>query len=94
MLVLSRMPGESIVIDDEITVQILQVDGDTIKVGIDAPRCVAIYRKELYEEIQTENQSAGMKPAEDLRGLPLSFQNPSESSEVMSSKESATDPEV
>lgn len=71
MLVLSRQSGESIVIGDGITVKVLEVNGDTIKVGIEAPRSVPIYRQELYQAIMEENRSAGRAAPEALEGLKL-----------------------
>lgn len=73
MLVLSRQPGDSVIIEGGITIQILKVDGDTIKLGIEAPKTVSIYRKELYEEIQAENLSAGRTAGEELTRLSQSF---------------------
>jgi carbon storage regulator len=58
MLILSRKPGESIVIDGRITVRIMRLDGDVVKVGIDAPQHVPVHRQEVYEEIQKNNQEA------------------------------------
>jgi carbon storage regulator len=58
MLVLSRKQGESIKIGDNIELVVLEVKGDQIKIGIQAPKNVEIWRKELYEEIQSENASA------------------------------------
>ncbi len=73
MLVLSRTAGESLIIDDNIKVHILQVNGETIKVGIEAPRHISIYRQELYEEIRNENKSAGRTTPEDLQSITLSL---------------------
>ena len=67
MLVLSRQIGESIIIDDDIKVQVLQVNGDTVKIGIEAPRKKPIYREELYLEIQAENKNAGSAGSADLK---------------------------
>lgn len=58
MLVLSRKVGESIVIGDEITVSILEVRGDLIRVGIDAPRSVKVHRREVFEAIEAANREA------------------------------------
>ncbi len=55
MLVLTRKPGQKIIINDNIEVTILEVKGDSIRVGIDAPRDITIYRHEIYEEIKNEN---------------------------------------
>jgi len=58
MLVLSRKVGESIVIGDEITVSILEIRGDLIRVGINAPRSVKVHRQEVYEAIESANREA------------------------------------
>ena len=58
MLILSRRPGESIVIDGRIIVKIMRVDGDVIKLGIDAPKEVPVHRQEVYDEIQRNNLEA------------------------------------
>jgi carbon storage regulator len=58
MLVLSRKKGESIVIDDQIEVTVVAVEGDTIKLGIEAPKNISIHRKEIYLAIQEENKAA------------------------------------
>jgi carbon storage regulator len=58
MLVLSRKKGESIMIGDQVEITILSVDGDTIKVGINAPKDVEVFRKEVYITIQISNKEA------------------------------------
>jgi carbon storage regulator len=58
MLVLSRRVGESVVIGDDITVTILEVRSDGIRVGIDAPRSVAVHRAELLVELEASNREA------------------------------------
>lgn len=58
MLVLTRKLNQSIMIDDTIELTILAVEGEQIKLGINAPRSVEIYRKEIYLAIQNENNEA------------------------------------
>src|SRR3954469_22312592 len=58
MLVLSRKPGESVVIDGRIKVKIVRLDGDVVKVGIEAPPDIPINRQEVYDEIQLSNKQA------------------------------------
>jgi carbon storage regulator len=58
MLILSRKLNESIVIDGRITVKVMRVDGDVIKLGIAAPVDVPVHRQEVYEEICRSNQEA------------------------------------
>lgn len=71
MLALTRKVGESIIINNDIEVTILDVKGDQIKVGINAPKSVPIYRKEIFNQIKEENESAMMDASrlEDLKGL-------------------------
>lgn len=64
MLVLSRRVGESVVIGDDVTVTVLEVRGDVVRIGIDAPRSVAVNRAELLAEVANTNQAAS-SPAED-----------------------------
>ena len=65
MLALSRKPGESVIIGNDIEITILEVKGEQGKVGIKAPQSVAIYRKELFEQIQESNREAS-KISEDV----------------------------
>lgn len=58
MLVLSRKTGEGIVLDKDITIDILSIDGDRIRIGIQAPREMRIFRKELLEETIGMNRAA------------------------------------
>ena len=64
MLVLSRRVGESVVIGDDVTVTILEVRSDVIRVGIDAPRSVAVHRAELLVELEASNRDSA-SPSED-----------------------------
>ncbi len=58
MLILSRKIGESIVIDGRIIVKIVRLDGEIVKLGIQAPADVPVHRQEVYDEIQKNNQEA------------------------------------
>ncbi|MCR5608975.1 MAG: carbon storage regulator CsrA [Lachnospiraceae bacterium] len=58
MLALSRKIGESIIIDNETEVVILDIKGDQVKIGVNAPKTIPIYRKEIYEQIQASNKEA------------------------------------
>lgn len=57
MLILTRKTNESLIINDDIKVTILAVNGNQIKIGIDAPKEVSIHREEVYERIQKEKAS-------------------------------------
>lgn len=58
MLVLSRRAGESIVIGNDVVITILEVRGGQIRVGVDAPRSLAVHRAEIYEQVMAENRAA------------------------------------
>lgn len=58
MLILSRKTNESIVIDGRIIVKIVRVEGEVVKVGIEAPADVPVHRQEVYDEIQRSNREA------------------------------------
>jgi carbon storage regulator len=75
MLILSRKIGESIVINGNIHVKIMRVDGDVVKIGIEAPASVPVHRQEVYEEIQCNNQQALTKQNTPLPKLPSASKN-------------------
>ena len=58
MLVLTRKTGQSIMIGNDIELKIISVEGDQVKLGIEAPRSVKVYRSEIYKGIQEENKAA------------------------------------
>jgi carbon storage regulator len=58
MLILSRKKDESIVIGDNITISVVDIKGDQVKLGIDAPHDVKVFRQEVYKAIQEENKAA------------------------------------
>ena len=70
VLILSRKLNESIVIDGRITVKIVRVDGEVVKLGITAPMDVPVHRQEIYEEIQKNNQEALTQGRAAVSALP------------------------
>ena len=58
MLVLTRRPGESVMIGDDVVLTVLDVRGDVVRLGIKAPRSVQVHREEVYEELQKVNREA------------------------------------
>ncbi len=69
MLVLSRRPGEKVVINGNIIVTVVEVRGDQIRLGIDAPRSVKVYREEVYAQVLAENAAAAKSVDRDSQLL-------------------------
>jgi carbon storage regulator len=93
MLVLSRKPGESVVIDGRIKVKIVRLDGDVVKLGIEAPPDVPIHRQEVYDEIQQSNQQAlqsGRPTPPRLNRKPKNPSNPNQEKSQISDRQLET----
>ncbi len=69
MLVLSRHRDESIIIGDDIVVTIVDIRGDKVRLGINAPQDVPVHRQEVYEAIQRENRKAAQVRPSEIREL-------------------------
>ena len=60
MLILSRKINEKVVIGDDITVSIIEIRGDQVRIGIDAPKKVKVFRQEVFDAIREENKAASI----------------------------------
>ncbi|OPX45668.1 hypothetical protein CLHUN_06050 [Ruminiclostridium hungatei] len=69
MLVLSRKKGQSIMLGDNIELTIIEIQGDQVRIGINAPKAVQVYRKELFLEIQEENKKAAGSSKIELESI-------------------------
>jgi carbon storage regulator len=72
MLRITRRAGERVIVGGEVVIEVLEVRGATVRLGIDAPRSVSIYREELWLEIKQENEAAASGP-DQLPDLPEDF---------------------
>lgn len=69
MLVLTRRIGESLVIGDDVVIRVLDVKGDVVRIGVDAPRHVQIHRQEVYEAVMAANRAAAASSEQGLGAL-------------------------
>jgi carbon storage regulator len=67
MLVITRKPGDRIRLGDDITVTVLDVVGSTVRLGIDAPHEIPVYRHEVWEAIEAENRAAADSSVDQLK---------------------------
>ena len=58
MLILTRRVGENVIVGDDIVISVIEVRGDAVRIGIQAPRSVAVHREEVYRELQRANAQA------------------------------------
>lgn len=63
MLILTRRNGESLKIGDEVTVTVLEIKGNQVRIAIDAPREISVHREEVYDRIQSEKNDPGIEGA-------------------------------
>jgi carbon storage regulator len=70
MLVLSRRLNESIVIGNDVVITVLEIRGDQIRLGIDAPRSISVHRQEIYAELARANRDAAEATSTDVLRLP------------------------
>jgi carbon storage regulator len=68
MLIITRRPGEKIMVGDDVVVHVMEIAGNSVRVGIAAPRSVPVYREEIWEAVRAENAAAAAAPGDALPG--------------------------
>ncbi len=67
MLILTRRVGETVMIGNEVTVTVLGVKGNQVRIGVNAPKDVSVHREEIYERIKREEEQGGSAPPRDAK---------------------------
>ena len=58
MLIVTRHPGEKVILGEDIVVEVMEVAGNTVRIGIQAPRSIPVYREEIWDAVRAENRAA------------------------------------
>ena len=88
MLILSRKRNEKIMIGDNVSIMIVDIRGDQVQIGIDAPRSIPVHRHEIYEEIKNVTMSAAESGQVDLDNLPKNINGKDDDKEKNSNEDS------
>jgi carbon storage regulator len=64
MLIITRRAGEKIRVGNDVCIEVIEVTGSTVRIGIAAPRSIPVYREEIWEAVMTENAEAAKAPAQ------------------------------
>ena len=75
MLIITRRPGEKIMLGDDVVIEVIEASGSSVRIGIDAPKSVPVYREEIWAAVKEENAAA----ASDVEAVPDEVPAPSES---------------
>jgi len=67
MLMMTRRAGQKIIVGDDVTIEVVEVAGNTVRIGVNAPRTVPVYREEIWTAVRAENEAAAAAPTD----LPL-----------------------
>jgi carbon storage regulator len=66
LLIITRRPGEKIVVGEDIVVHVKEIVGNQVRIGVEAPRSVSVYREEIWEAVKAENRAAAEAAPDDL----------------------------
>jgi carbon storage regulator len=71
MLIITRRPGEKVMLGDDVVIEVIEVSGSSVRIGIDAPRSIPVYREEIWTAVRDENAAAAKSDAKLPEDLPL-----------------------
>ncbi len=66
MLIITRRPGQKVMLGDDVTLHVMEVSGNNVRIGIEAPKSVPVYREEIWIAVKQENEAAAKTAAESL----------------------------
>ena len=66
MLIITRRPGEKVMLGDDIVLHVMEIVGNSVRVGIEAPRSLPVYREEIWEAVKEENRAAAQVSPDSL----------------------------
>ena len=64
MLMMTRRAGQKIIVGDDVTIEVVEVAGNTVRIGVNAPRSVPVYREEIWTAVRAENEAAAAAPSD------------------------------
>lgn len=64
MLIITRKPGEKIMLGDDVTIEVIEVSGSSVRIGIAAPRSLPVYREEIWKSVKNDRGASAVPPAE------------------------------
>ncbi|MEI2702478.1 MAG: carbon storage regulator CsrA [Baekduia sp.] len=68
MLIITRRPGEKIMVGDDVVVEVIEVNGSSVRIGIAAPKSIPVYREEIWDAVRAENRAAADSSIDLLEG--------------------------
>ena len=68
MLIITRKPGEKIMLGDDVVIHVMEIVGNSVRVGVQAPRSLPVYREEIWEAVREENRAAAAATPDALPG--------------------------
>ena len=71
MLIITRRPGEKVMLGDDVVIEVIEVSGSSVRIGIDAPKSIPVYREELWRAVKDENEAAAKAKVDLPSDLPV-----------------------